>query len=399
MAESGILRLEKARRVELKKFLTWFFGISGIALLAITLFLLADSWTSMGKMPSGAWLTKAEASENYGDGQFQNHIPEQQPDVLEVTQRWFGPNAAVVEPTSPPPIEKRTRADFNAEKGLRATWLGHSTMLIEIDGKRILTDPVWGERVSPFSHFGPIRFHEPPLPRDEVPVLDAILISHDHYDHLDEFTVMAFKTRNTKYFVPLGVGSHLEYWGVPRDQIVELDWWEEAKIDGITLAAVPSRHFSGRQVMDRNKTQWASWVVKSKNHSVFFSGDTAMHRDFVKIGHEYGPFDATFMEVGAYNQLWADVHLGPEQAVSAHKQVGGGIMFPVHWGTFNLALHAWTEPAERLAVAAKEQNVKVVIPKPGQIIDLADPPKKLDRWWPEVPWETAAQHPVVSSGL
>lgn len=278
------------------------------------------------------------------------------------------------------------------------TWLGHSSLLIEIDGRRVLTDPVFSERCSPWTFYGPRRFHPPPIPLEELPALDLVLISHDHYDHLDYRTIVALNERVPRFVVPLGVGAHLAYWGVAQEKIIERDWWQSTDVADLRLIATPARHFSGRTLWDRDRTLWASWVIAGPRHRVYFSGDTAMLPQFTEIGKRYGPFDATMIEVGAYNAMWPDVHLGPEQAVQAHLMVRGRLLFPIHWGTFNLALHAWTEPVERLAVAATKYGVRWVSPRPGQWIEPAVPPA-VQAWWPKLPFKTVAEDPVFSSGL
>jgi L-ascorbate metabolism protein UlaG (beta-lactamase superfamily) len=236
------------------------------------------------------------------------------------------------------------------------------------------------------------------LPLDQLPPVDAVLLSHDHYDHLDEPSIRVLNQRVPAFVVPLGIGAHLQYWGVPAAKIRELDWWGQTRVGEIELTATPARHFSGRSLSDADKTLWAGWSLRGPRHRVYYSGDTAMFPGFKEIGARLGPFDATLIEVGAYDRMWADVHLGPEQAVQAHRDVQGKLMLPVHWGTFNLALHAWTEPVERLLVAAARASVNVVVPRPGESIEPSKPPPPAP-WWPKVPWQTAAEHPVVSSGL
>ncbi len=311
---------------------------------------------------------------------------------------WFRKDAQTV-PLEPVPIRPRSAADFQStpSTGLRITWLGHSTSLIEIDDLRFLVDPVWRKRASPFEWAGPKRFFEPPLALDDLPSLDAVLISHDHYDHLDRRAVQRLAPTGVTFVVPLRVGELLMRWGVTRDQIVELDWWEIASFGDVTITATPARHFSGRSAImtDRNRSLWSGFAIVGPRHRVYYAGDTAMFDGFEEIGQALGPFDATLIEIGAYNRLWADLHLGPEQAVQAFHQVGGGLLIPVHWATFDLAMHSWVEPVERLLVETERTGAPVVVPMPGESIEPAAPPE-VERWWPKLAWQTAEEHPVVS---
>ena len=361
--------------------------------------MLADAWSGMGAAPKGERLKRMTRSPQYRDGRFHNRLKNVDPALGAALRSWFGGDQ-VREPTQELPVLLRTTPELSGlpATGLRLTWFGHSSMLIEIDGLRVLTDPVWGERASPLTWLGPKRFHPPPIALGALPQLDAVLISHDHYDHLDEPSIRELAKTGATFFTPLGVGAHLEYWGVSAERIVELDWWEKRKLGDVEVVATPSRHFSGRGFTDRDRTLWASWSLLGPKHRAFFSGDTGMFPGFEEIGRRLGPFDATMLEVGAYNQLWSDVHLGPEQAAQAHQVLRGKVLFPVHWGTFNLAVHAWTEPVERLLVAAKKAGIRTTIPRPGQSIEPAALPE-LERWWPEIPWQTAQQEPVVSTGL
>lgn len=311
---------------------------------------------------------------------------------------WFRKDAQTV-PLEPVPTRPRSAADFQStpSTGLRITWLGHSTSLIEIDDRRFLVDPVWRKRASPFEWAGPRRFFEPPLALDDLPPLDAVLISHDHYDHLDRRAVQRLAPTGVTFVVPLRVGELLQRWGVPRDQIVELDWWETSSSGDVTITATPARHFSGRSAImtDRNRSLWSGFAIVGPRHRVYYAGDTAMFDGFEEIGQSLGPFDATLIEIGAYNRLWADLHLGPEQAVQAFHQVGGGLLVPVHWATFDLAMHSWVEPVERLLVETERTGASVVVPMPGESIEPGAPPEA-ERWWPKLAWQTAEEHPVVS---
>ncbi len=359
---------------------------------------LADAWSALGTTPDGARLARIAKSPHYRNDRFVDTIPRVEPDVWEASRRWLA-GAPYTQPTAPLPILLRSAADFATPpaSGVRITWFGHSTLLVEIEGRRVLFDPVWSERCSPSHFVGPKRFHAPPLPLAELPRLDAVAISHDHYDHLDYATILALEEKTAAFVVPLGVGAHLEYWGVDPKRIRELDWWEETRVAGLTLVATPARHFSGRG-LGADRTLWAGWAVIGEARRVYYSGDTAMFEGFRQIGERLGPFDATLIESGAYNALWADVHLGPEQAVAAHQAVRGRVMLPVHWGTFDLALHSWVEPIERVIAAGRAANVTVVTPRPGESVDPEHPAPPV-RWWPDLPWQTAQQAPVVSSGL
>jgi L-ascorbate metabolism protein UlaG (beta-lactamase superfamily) len=342
-----------------------------------------------------------QRSSQWREGRFVDLLPRNEPELWTSLVRWLkgAPNTI---PDVPPPVVTGVQTHLAAApvSGLRITWFGHSSSLVEIDGEQLLLDPVWGERCSPLRFMGPKRFHPAPIALDDLPPVSAVLISHDHYDHLDYPTILQLNARGARFVVPLGVGAHLEYWGVPLSQIEELEWWQSTKVGNVEVVATPARHFSGRSLVmaDRDQSLWSGWAMLGSEHRVFYSGDTALFPTFAEIGQRLGPFDASMIEVGAYNQLWADVHLGPEQALEAHAMVRGGVLFPVHWGSFDLALHAWTEPMERVLVAAAARGVTVVAPKPGQSIEPAAPPP-LERWWPTVPWETAQQAPVVSSGL
>jgi L-ascorbate metabolism protein UlaG (beta-lactamase superfamily) len=230
---------------------------------------------------------------------------------------------------------------------------------------------------------GPQRLHPPPVELDALPAIDAVVISHDHYDHLDTDTVLALaRTQRAPFFVPLGVGAHLRAWGIPEQRIVELDWNESRRVDELTLICMPARHFSGR-FLDRNTTLWASWGIIGPSHRAYFGGDTGYTKSFAQIGVDHGPFDLTLLPIGAYNTAWPDIHMNPEEAVRAHLDVtvsGSGLLVPIHWGTFRLAPHPWAEPVERLLAAAEAAEVKVAVPAPGQHID----PSGLDRlnpWW------------------
>ncbi len=284
-------------------------------------------------------------------------------------------------PAGPVPLAPSRLPAEAAE--LAVTWFGHSSALLEVDGRRVLVDPVWGRRVSPSPLVGPVRLHPAPTPLADLPEVDAVLISHDHYDHLDLPTVRELLARQRAPFVvPLGIGAHLRRWGVPEDRIVELDWDGEVQVAGLTLTCTEARHFSGR-FLTRDTTLWSSWVVAGPRHRVFFGGDTGYTPAFAAIGARLGPFDLTLLPVGAYNDAWKAIHMTPEEAVRAHGDLGGGLLVPVHWATFNLGFHGWAEPIQRLAAAAGRSGVAIAVPRPGERVDALTPPPAVD-WWTAV---------------
>ncbi|GAB3514785.1 MBL fold metallo-hydrolase [Phytohabitans suffuscus] len=325
-------------------------------------------------------------------------------------------------PTGPVPLGTPGAAPA---EGLHLTWYGHASTLVEIDGRRVLFDPVWSKRCSPFPFAGPRRLHPPPVPLDALPPLDAIVISHDHYDHLDLPTVRELvRTQEAPFVVPLGVGAHLDRWRVPRRRIVELDWDDgvdlasgsgpasaaasatagsdgaggpghpasattgpdgagragrSAIAAGLRLTATAARHFSGR-LFARDRTLWGSWVVEAGGRKVFYTGDSGYFDGYAAIGEKYGPFEASLIQIGAYSVAWPDIHMTPEDAVKAHVDVRAGLLLPVHWATFVLSYHSWSEPVDRLWREAKAYDVPVAIPRPGDRIDVAAPPV-VDAWW------------------
>ncbi len=385
------------RRLRVVLFVALGLAVLGFAAAGV---LLSISAEARGAKAEGARLERMRRSPSWKEDRFVNALARHDGSPWELTRSWIFGGSPHAIPDAPIEILPRKKSDYDTPpaSGLAVTWLGHSTLLIEIDGQRVLIDPVWGERTSPFSFLGPQRWFLPPLPLSELPEVDAVLISHDHYDHLDLPTVHALRERHVRWFVPLGIGAHLEKWGVPASEIVELDWWEEAPAGGLTLTSVPARHFSGRSIDDQGATLWTGWVVRGPRHRVYYSGDTAMLPAFREIGERLGPFDLTMIEAGAYNALWADVHLGPEQAVMAHRMARGRVLLPVHWGLFDLALHAWTEPIERVLAAAERSHTAVLTPRPGERLEPSLRPPVV-RWWKPSPWQTLAEAPAWSSGV
>lgn len=269
---------------------------------------------------------------------------------------------------------------------LAVTWLGHACVLLEIDGVRVLADPVWSEYATPVPRLGPRRMHPPVAPLSALGEIDLVLLTHDHYDHLDRPTVLRLARDTRAVFVgPLGVGAHLRAWGVAGHRVVERDWDDVVQVGGMTLTCLETRHFSGRGIR-RNTTLWAAWKVAGPRHSVYLGGDTGPSRVHARTGAEHGPFDLTVLPIGAYADLWPDVHADPEQAVAAHRDLGGRVLLPIHWATFNLGFHPWNEPAERARRAAAAQDVLLALPRPGRRIDLSGAPGTLRDTVPTEPW-------------
>jgi L-ascorbate metabolism protein UlaG (beta-lactamase superfamily) len=345
---------------------------------------------SLGARASGERLERMQASPLWVGEGFRNKHP-----VLPGLRNPLVPSPSIGDflcvspesrrmPISPlPALDPRSSWLRAPDTGLRATWLGHSTVLIEIDGHRVLTDPVWGPRASPSRLAGPKRFQPVPVALKAMPAIDLVLLSHDHYDHLDYPTIRELaRHSNVPFVTSLGVGAHLEAFGVAPERITELDWWETFTLPGADLqvTAAPSQHFSGRGLKDRNATLWSSMVIRSTKHAVFFSGDTGLTTEYAAIRERLGPFDLVMLEVGAFHPSWGDIHLGPVNALEAWKLLGGGAFLPVHWGTFSLAMHAWDEPAETLLALAPARGVPLVMPKLGEAVE----PARVDAvqpWW------------------
>jgi len=359
-----------------------------MAILLAALFVAAaistSGFASFGGKLEGKRLERARGSPHFDGKEFVNSVPTHMlvPGTFwqMLRHQFFGTEQRV--PLVPLPVVARSTADYAAppSSGLRATWIGHATVLLELDGARLLTDPIWSERASPSTLVGPRRFQPPPIALEALPPVDAVVISHDHFDHLDMATVRALAARGTRFAVPLGVGAHLDAWHVPAAQIDELDWGESVTVAGLTLTATPARHYSGRNPLRSNQALWASWVLKGAEHRVFFSGDTGYFDGFAKIGERYGPFDLTLVKIGASDPTWQEIHMSPEEAVQTHLDVRGRLMLPVHWGTFNLGYHAWNQPAEAAVSAATARGVSLVVPRIGEWVDSAAPPR-FNPWW------------------
>ncbi|WP_034256480.1 MBL fold metallo-hydrolase [Adhaeribacter aquaticus] len=359
-----------------------FLGVGGVIFLNVS--------PQFGGEATGHRLMVMQKSRLYEDGRFQNQVETNMniglSGFLKIIAKTLNENENQ-KPNWVIPVQKMDPRRFAgiSDSLTRITWFGHSAFLVEIDGKRLLLDPMLGSSPSPVSFVGTQRFSNTlPIDIADLPTIDAILISHDHYDHLDYGSIQELKDKTGHFFVPLGIGAHLEAWGVPAVKITELEWWQEVELGGLKLISTPARHFSGRGLSDRMKTLWTSWVIQGKQDSIFFSGDSGYFPGFKQIGDKYGPFDITLLECGQYNELWANIHMMPEETVQAHLDLKGQVLMPIHWGAFTLAMHSWTEPIQRLMVKAQHLQVPVTTPQIGETIILN---QKLptSRWWQTPP--------------
>ena len=358
---------------------------------------------SFGSRASGERLERMQASPGWDGQAFRNRAPvdpalrvrgTEMPSISEM----LCPKPPRVPEGPLPLLDPRETWQRTPDSGLRATWLGHSTVLLEIDGVKVLTDPVWGPRASPFGLVGPKRFAPMPVRLRDMPEVDVIVISHDHYDHLDYPTIRALRASRGPFVTSLGVGAHLQGWGIEAERITELDWWESTTVagTGLTITATPSQHFSGRGLKTRNSTLWSGLVMRGSRHAVFFSGDTGLTDQYLEIRRRLGPFDLALLEVGAHNPAWGDIHLGPDHAVKALAMLGNPAFLPVHWGTFCLAMHAWDEPAERLLALTRSATTPILLPRLGEALEPvhASPARP---WWREVTLKDGPATPVVDA--
>ena len=355
---------------------------------------------SFGRKAEGLRLARMQASPRWVGDAFQNIHPvlrrlrDARATPPTLSDFLCGGNRRV--PSGPLPSMDPTAAwNRKPASGLRATWMGHSTVLIEIDGLRVLTDPVWGPRASPSRLLGPKRFQPAPVRLRALPPIDAVLVSHDHYDHLDYPSIRELARRDVPFITSLGVGAHLEAWGVPGARITELDWWESTTLPNadLTVTAAPAQHFSGRSLKDRNATLWSSLVIRSPRHAVFFSGDTGLTTEYTTIRERLGPFDLVMLEVGAFHPSWGHIHLGPENALKALELLGGGAFLPVHWGTFCLAMHAWDQPAEALLALGPKVGAQLLMPRLGEAVEPAHG-NHVTPWWRAVDLSRRHDRPV-----
>lgn len=326
-------------------------------------------------------------SPNFVNGKFVNQIATPMSmsfsDILSLIRNQIMPDPRR-KPSRPLVPENLNTTKLLTNEPPKITWFGHSAFLLQINSKNILLDPMFSRSPSPFQSIGPQRFSDSlPANIEDLPSIDAVLISHDHYDHLDYASIKKLAGKTTMFFVPLGLAAHLTKWGVTPEQITELDWWDTRSFEGFEFVCTPSRHFSGRTLTDRFATLWCSWVIRTNKTRVFFSGDTGYGPHFKQIGKKYGPFDLTLLECGQYDTRWSTIHMTPEQTVQGHIELGGKRMIPMHWGAFVLALHSWTDPVERVLAAGKKAKATIITPKIGESVEFTSKTYPTTRWWDE----------------
>lgn len=365
------------------------FKMIGISLLAILAILIIATTLFLNLSPQFGKAATPEQQETYRkSGHFEGtKFINESETVLDVSAIKFlketikgSPNRRPKKDISVEKIDSLTIVN-NQQKTL-LTWFGHSAFLLEIDGKKILIDPMLGESPAPHPALGTKRYSkELPIAIEKLPFIDAVFISHDHYDHLDYESIQKSKGKVGQYFTPLAVGNHLVSWGIPKENIHEMNWWEETNFQGLQLTCTPARHFSGRGLFDRSTTFWCSWIIKGEKENIFFSGDSGYDNHFKEIGEKYGPFDIALMECGQYNEDWKAIHMMPEETIQAALDVKSKLVLPIHWGAFTLALHDWTDPIERATKKAKEVNLPVATPKIGETFQITSTNYPQSQWW------------------
>ena len=357
-------------------------AIVGVITLCGAVFLNVSP--QFGGKSSELSLERIRKSPNFLNGAFKN----QQKTVVSSDFNWktipqFFSNGNNKIPSKELPIQKLTKSYFeNEPQQPRITWFGHSAAFVEMENLNIFIDPMLGDVPAPHPLLGSKRFQkELPIAIDSLPQIDVVLISHDHYDHLDYESIVKLKNKVKQFYVPLGIKAHLTSWGISEEKITEFDWWENINYKGVEFVSTPARHFSGRGITNRNSTLWCSWVLKSENYSIFFSGDSGYGKHFKEIGEKYGPFDFALVECGQYNEQWSQIHMMPEETIQASVDVQAKLMMPIHWGTFKLALHSWDDPIVRATKKATDLQVKIATPKVGEAIVLNSDSFPNDQWW------------------
>ena len=362
----------------------------GIVILVGIIFLIAAIFINSSP-EFGGKLTKEQKelysqSQNYREGKFINlgnvQMSMDLRKFLKSLSGYFNPPPNTV-PNADIPVQKIDSLNIAMyQDSTRLIWFGHSTFLLQINEKNILIDPMFGKVPAPHPMLGSKRFSsELPIVIEELPRIDAVLLSHDHYDHLDYGSILKLKDKVGKFYTPLGVGVHLTEWGIAPEHIIELDWWQETKFGDLVFRCTPAQHFSGRGVSDRAATLWSSWIIQSPTENIFFSGDSGYGPHFKAIGEKYGPFDFAMMECGQYNEMWKEIHMMPEEAAQAGIDVKAKLIMPIHWGAFKLAMHPWTDPVERITKKASALKLPLIVPKIGAPIILNSNQTLFDPWW------------------
>ncbi|MCF8357495.1 MAG: MBL fold metallo-hydrolase [Prolixibacteraceae bacterium] len=350
-----------------------------LAMLVAGFFLFAPQ---LGKKATGNRLERMENSPNFSNNTFHNPVRTiMQAPPRKAMREFLGKKVDRVpeEPIETWPVNKNLYATL-PDSEVIVTWLGHSAVLLKMNGTVILTDPVFSKRASLLSFAGPKKFdytHDYAV--EKLPPVDVVVLSHDHYDHLDYKSIKKLNKTVKLFFMPLGVGAHLERWGIPAEKMVELDWWETITFNHIEFTATPSRHFTGRRITDRFQTLWCGWAIKSSQSSIFFTGDSGYYNGFKEIGKKLGPFDFSIVECGQYNKYWPSIHMMPEESVKAAIDLRSKVAMPVHWGKFSLSIHSWYDPPTRFFKEANRTGLAVALPEIGKTFRLSDSP--VNKWW------------------
>lgn len=355
-----------------------------VIIVAFIIFLVMKYYPPLGGKSSAESQKRIQASPQFSNKKFQNQIPTPMnysvKDTVDALMKMIkgNPNSR---PKGSMSVEQFDTKAFTENNEDHVVWFGHSTLLLKVSGVKLLIDPVFSTYASPVPFVGPKRYSSKPTPEiEDLPEIDIVIISHDHFDHLDYSTIRKLKGKVKQFIVPLGVAGHLTKWGVDSNQIKELDWWEKESAHGLTFISTPARHFSGRGG-GAGSTLWSSWVIMNDRTRIFFSGDSGYGPHFKEIGDAYGPFDLTLIETGQYDDKWANIHMTPEESVQANVDVRGKRMIPIHWGAFTLALHSWTDPVERATIAAEQLNVDLATPRIGEIVTIGAPKFTYTIWW------------------
>jgi len=352
-----------------------------VFIIALIIYLIVKVITGQlefgGKMDESSQAF-ALKSVQYVDDHFENSPPKVSADTIVNFKELMGGqmrHPSALFPMETPDINRQPKS------GLRAIWFGHATAYVEMDGKRIMTDPMLSKRAFPVKLMAPTRYNPSPLEMEKLPAIDFVTISHDHFDHLDMKTTQTLAANGAQFFVGIGIKAHLIRWSVPESQIHEMDWWQSVTIGEFTIHCTPARHYSGR-TLSRDTTLWSSWVIEGPKHRIYHSGDTGYSPHFKEIGERFGPINIAFIKIGDYglDLSWRDVHMHPEKSIQAHLDLNADVMFPIHWGTFALSFHDWFEPINLAVEYANQNGVKLVTPKLGQKIEYNQPIKN-QSWW------------------